>query len=62
MISRFMKKQRQMYVFASNNKFYVFLWNEYVKPKHQKVINSVFLSNFIKYLPASIDLQKYFQR
>lgn len=52
-----------MYVFASNNKFFVFLWNElYVKPKHQKVINSVFLSNFIKYLPASIDLQKYFQR
>lgn len=40
---------------------FAFYEMNFVKPKHQKVINSVFLSKFIKYLTASLctDLQKY---
>lgn len=46
-----------MYVFASNNRFFQYFY-EYVKLKHQKVINAVFLSKFIKYETKStcIDL------
>lgn len=49
-----------MFLFQTTGLF-AFHEMNFVKPKHQKVMNSVFLSKFIKYLTANLctDLQKY---